>query len=216
MYSARVERAWAESKTLHGLALAADEVERHHQRPGQYLRVRLGGAEKPFALASEPGAARLELLFKADTELTSAMGRLAPGDDLPVGLPQGAGFPVDEHQGQDLILVAAGTGIAPLRAVVRTVLPHRRRFGQILLFYGQRAESHFAYAEEHGAWRAAGIELHLVASEAGKRLQEAVRARHPETRKAAAYLCGMKGMIADVAHILGDLGLPRERVFVNA
>lgn len=215
MHAARVVRAWAETKLLHGLAVVAEEVSRHHRCPGQYLRVRLGAAEKPYALASEPGAPALELLFKTDTDLTAAMARLVPGDVIFVGLPQGAGFPVLEHVGQDLILCAAGTGIAPLRAVVRTLLPIRARFGKILLFYGQRAASHFAYAEEHDAWRAAGIELHLVASEAGKRLQEAVRAHQPDTRQACAYLCGMKPMVTDVARILGDLGLPRERVFVN-
>src|SRR5262249_54202495 len=191
-------------------------VSRHHRCPGQYLRVRLGGAENPYALASEPGAPALELLFKADTDLTAAMARLLPGDVISVGLPQGTGFPVLEHEAQDLILCAAGRGLAPLRACVRTLLPIRPRFGKILLFYGQRQASHFAYAEEHAAWRAAGIELHLVASEAGKRLQEAVRARHPDTRQACAYLCGMKGMVTDVAGIRNDLGLPRERVFVNA
>ena len=215
MHAARVERAWAETKLLHGLALVADEVSRRHSSPGQYLRVRLGGAENPYALASEPGAPTLDLLFKTDTELTAAMARLAPGDPVLVGLPQGTGFPVLEHEGQDLILCAAGTGIAPLRAVVRTLVPIRNRFGKIVLFYGQRAASHFAYAEEHAAWRAAGVELHLVASEAGKRLQEAVRARRPVTDKASAYLCGMKPMVSDVARILGELGLPRDRVFVN-
>jgi anaerobic sulfite reductase subunit B len=214
-HAARVERAWAETKMLHGLSLVAEEVSRRHDWPGQYLRVRLGGAEKPYALASEPGAPALEFLFKTDTELTQAMAKLAPGDAVLVGLPQGTGFPVRDHEGQDLILCAAGTGIAPLRAVVRTVMPVRARFGRILLFYGQRAQSHFAYAGEHAAWRAAGVELHLVASEAGKRLQEAVRARHPDTRQACAYLCGMKPMVADVARILGELGLPRDRVFVN-
>lgn len=214
-HAARVVRAWAETKMLHGLAVVADEVSRHHRRPGQYLRVRLGAAEKPYALASQPGAPALELLFKTDTDLTAAMARLVPGDAISVGLPQGTGFPVLEHVSQDLILCAAGTGIAPLRAVVRTLLPIRERFGKILLFYCQRAPTHFAYAEEHAAWRAADIELHLVASEAGKRLQEAVRARHPDTQQACAYLCGMKPMVSDVARILGELGLPRDRVFVN-
>src|SRR5262249_13795180 len=186
MSPARVERAWAETKLMHGLAVVAEDVSRRHECPGPYLRVRLARGERACAPA-------LELLFKTDTDLTAAMAKLAPGDDILVGLPQGVGFPVLEHQGQDLILCAAGTGIAPLRSVVRTLLPLRARFGKILLFYGQRAASHFAYAEEHAAWRAAGIELHLVASEAGKGRHRAARARHPDTRQACPYLCGLTG-----------------------
>jgi len=215
MYPGTVVRAWPESEMQRGLAFVSEEVSRRHGRAGQFVRIRLGEAENPYALASEPGSPELELLIKPETELTTAMSKLVPGDAFLVGAAQGKGFPVSEHEGQDLILCAAGTGIAPLRAVVRSLLPSRARFGQVLLFYGQRTKAHFAYSGEHDAWRAAGIELHLVASEGGKRLQHAVRDRHPDTERACAYLCGMKGMVTDLAHILGELGLPRDRVFLN-
>ena len=203
-------RSWAESETLRGLALVCKEVSRRHARPGQFIRVRVGDVEKPFALASEPGAPELELLYKGES-----LPAVAAGDPIRVGVPQGKGFPVEEHVRQHLILCAAGTGIAPLRAVVRSVLPVRERFGQVLLFYGQRMHTQFAYSSEHGQWAAHGVEIHLIASEGGKRLQEAVRARRPLVDGACAYLCGMKGMVTDLAVILEGMGLPRERVFVN-
>jgi anaerobic sulfite reductase subunit B len=206
-----VTRSWPESETLRGLAFVCDDVSRAHARPGQFVRVRVGDVEKPFALASEPGAHELELLYKAES-----LPPTAAGEKIHVGVPQGTGFPVEEHVGQQLILCAAGTGVAPLRAVVRTVLPMRDRFGHIYLFYGQRTQTHFAYASEHADWKARGVEIHLVASEGGRRLQQAVRARRPEVDNACAYLSGMKAMVTDLAHILGELGLPRERVFVNS
>jgi ferredoxin-NADP reductase len=210
LYQARVTRSWAESETLRGLAFTQAEVSHGHARPGQFVRVAIGTVEKPFALASEPGAPELELLYKAD-----ALPHVAAGQAMRVGVPQGKGFPVLEHQDQHLILCAAGTGIAPLRALVRTVLPIRERFGQIVFFYGQRTMTHFAYASEHAAWAAHGIELHLVASEAGRRLQEAVKATRFPVADACAYLCGMKALVTDLGHILEAMGLPRDRVFLN-
>src|SRR5687768_8028245 len=104
------------------MALSCPEISARHAAPGQYVRVKLDDGGNPYALASAPGAPELELLYKADTPLTTAMSGLAPGDALPMTAPEGAGFPVAEHRGRDLILVAAGTGIAPLRAVVHVVL----------------------------------------------------------------------------------------------
>src|SRR5262249_42654583 len=98
---------------------------------------------------------------------------------------------------------------------VRTVLPERERYRKVLLFYGQRSAAHFAYVTEHPVWRAAGVEIHLVASEDGRRLQDAVRERRPDTEQACASLCGMKAMVVDLAHILEGMGLPCSRVFLN-
>jgi NAD(P)H-flavin reductase len=215
MQPARVTRAWAASDTLRGLAFVAEEVQRRHHHPGQYLRVRLGGDDNPYALASAPRDAELELLFKTETELTLAMAQLAPGDEILVGPPEGKGFPVEKDAGRDLILCAAGTGIAPLRAVVRTILPVRARYGAVTLFYGQRTRAHFAYTDEMDGWRAAGVTVHLVASDGGGRVQDAVAAHPPATQHAVAYVCGMKAMIADLKRVFDGLGLPKERVLLN-
>jgi ferredoxin-NADP reductase len=215
-HPAQITRSWAESETLRGLAFSAPEVSRRQHHPGQYLRARLAGEDNPYALASEPGAPELELLFKTETALTHAMAALVPGDALLVGPPEGKGFPVESDEGRDLILCAAGTGIAPLRAVVRTILPRRDRYGAVTLFYGQRTRAHFAYLGEVEAWRRAGVEVHLVASDTGGgRIQEAVAARKPEVTGAVAYLCGMKSLIADLHDLFGRMGLPKERILLN-
>jgi NAD(P)H-flavin reductase len=211
----RVTRSWAESTTLRGLAFRCEAVARAHALPGQVVRVRLDGDEKPYALASEPGPGELELLFKAETSF-DALAALEPGARLQVSLPEGAGFPVADHEGRDLILCAAGSGIAPLRAVVRTILPRRRSYGAVTLFYGQRDTSHFAYSEEWPGWRAAGIDVvPLVSGDSDPRVPEAVAERRPRVANAVAYVAGMKPMIREVSRVLVALGLPEERIFLN-
>lgn len=215
-FAARVTRAWLESDTLRGLAFVQPDVAARHRAPGQYLRVRIGDEENPYALASEPGAAELELLFKVETVLTAAMSCLVAGDEMLVGAPTGDGFPLGSHEGRDFILVAAGTGIAPLRAVVHGILAARARYGKVTLFYGHRTMAHFAYVEEWDGWRAAGIEVvPVVSGDLGRRVQDTVSAHRPACDNAVAYLAGMKGMIADVRQVLAELGLGEERVFLN-
>jgi sulfhydrogenase subunit gamma (sulfur reductase) len=215
-YPARVTRAWSESETLRGLAFRADEVSRRHRAPGQYVRIRVNGDENPYALASEPGAPELELLFKPDTELTGAMAALRVGAAIRVGAPEGSGFPLADHGGRDVILVAAGSGIAPLRAVVRSVLHDRARYGAVTLFYGQREPGHFAYSGEWEEWRAGGVEVIPVASgEGSRRVQDALLHKSPRLDNAVVYLAGMKRMIAEVRRRLVEMGLDDTRVFLN-
>lgn len=216
-HRAVVTRAWNASETLRGLAFVVDDEDfvHRHRQPGQYLLVRIGAAENFYALASEPGAPEPELLYKPDTGMTVELAKLVPGDELRVGPPEGKGFPVDAHYGRDLILCAAGTGVAPLRAVLRAIAPKRDQFGDITFFYGQRTPGHFAYQDELPGWRAAAIAIHLVESERGARIPDRVAAIRPRLDNAVAYLCGMKTMIADVGDLLTTLGLPKERIFLN-
>lgn len=182
------------------------------------MKIVVNGDENPYALASEPGAPAVELLFKQETALTTAMAALQEGEEILVGPVQGKGFPVEEHTGHDLILCAAGSGIAPLRGVVREVLGMRDRYGAVTLYYGQRDATEFAYTGEHPEWRAAGVKVVLVTSsvETGeRRVQDALRAQPPPVGNAVAYLAGMKGMIAGVREVLGELGMPAERFFLN-
>jgi NAD(P)H-flavin reductase len=213
--AARVTRAWSESETLRALAFASEEIAARHTAPGQFVRVQCSNEENPYALANDPGAAELELLFKSDTSLTQAMGALAPGDEIVVTAPEGAGFPVAAHAGRDLLLIAAGSGIAPLRAVVHAVLRERARFGAVTLFYGHRELSHFAYRAEWDGWRAGGVEIVPVLSGDGGRVQDVVAARRPPLANAVAYLAGMRAMIAETRAVLVGMGLPEERVYLN-
>jgi NAD(P)H-flavin reductase len=209
-----VTRVWDETPTLRGVIVDAGDLARGHIAPGQYVKARLGEAEGFFALASAPGEP-LEILVKK-------AGALAPGDRIGMSAPHGAGYPVAAHEGRDLLLFAAGTGIAPIRAVVHQVLRARPRFGAVRLWHGQRAASELAYAREHDAWRAAGVEIVPVVSGAdpgweGARgyVQDVLRAAPPPLARAVAYVCGMKEMEDGVIEVLVGLGMPRDDVHRN-
>src|SRR5262245_57578952 len=121
MIAARVAESWDVTPTQRGLVLEVEDGWRaRHVAPGQFLRARVpgdAGEDNHFALASAPGEPP-QLLVKRAPGLSDALIALPPGGALEVSFPEGAGFPVDTHAGRDLVLMGAGTGIAPLRATL--------------------------------------------------------------------------------------------------
>jgi NAD(P)H-flavin reductase len=198
------------------------ELAAAHAVPGQVVKARAPGQPEAYlALASAPGAAHAELLVKRGAPSADA---IAAATNLELTVPFGKGFPVDTARGRDVLLFAAGSGIAPIRAVIQHLLSHRPDFGRSTLFYGQRAEADFAFRSEHLAWERAGIRVVLCASQpSGDTLQrghvqdaaQAIAFAGQDPRGAVAFVCGMKPMVEGVRDALRQAGLPPELVFQN-
>jgi NAD(P)H-flavin reductase len=150
-----VLRAWDETRAFRGVALALPAaLAEAHERPGQVVKARTPAGEGFFALASAPAAGAVDLLLKRGGKVADALAAAArPGATVELTAPFGNGFPVEEADGRDVLLFAAGSGIAPVRALVQHLLSHRDRFGRATLFYGQRHGAEFAYRDEAVAWR---------------------------------------------------------------
>ena len=229
-FTATVVRAWDDTSSLRGIELEIDAaVHVGHTTPGQYVKLTMASLEGVpirgyVALASMPALGRrVELLVKRGSALGDALAAAREGDVVRTSRVEGRGYPLDEQAGRDLLLFATGSGIAPLRAVVQRVLSSRERYGGVTLFHGHRLPSEIPYASEHDAWRRGGVDYWPVVSRpegtdwSGDRgyVQDVLRARRPSVAGAAAFLCGVRGMVAGVTEALVELGLPRERVFLN-
>lgn len=222
LHAATVVRTWTESHALTGVELRADAVARAHTHPGQYVVVTVDGeAPGHFAIASAPGHG-VELLVKRGGSTADRLAEARAGLNVRVSAPAGPGFPVEKHEQRDLVLVASGAGIAPLHAVLQHVTAHRRRFGRVSLYYGQRHAHDFAYEAELPRWDAADVRVVRVLSGndrawsgARGRVQDALGADKPKLHGAIAYVCGMRDMIAATRHVLTDLGVAATDVLTN-
>lgn len=219
--------AWDETATLRAIRLDLGDSAASHTIPGQVVKVRTPVGETYLALATAPSAdRRAELLVKrggriADTVVADA----SPGGTLELSAPFGRGYPVGEAEGKDVLLFAAGSGIAPIRAVLQYLISHRSRFGRVTLFYGQRRGGDFAYTREHAAWQAGGVRVVLCPSQeddawSGVRghVQEAARVLAfggGAPTDAVAFVAGMHAMLDGVRTALAAAGLPSERVHLN-
>jgi len=220
--------SWDETAAFRAIRLAfPPALSRAHTRPGQVVKIRTAPGEGFFALASAPDpGGRADLLVKRGGKVAdSIVDRAGPGRSLELTEPFGNGFPVSAAEGADVLLFAAGSGIAPVRALVQHLIAYRERFNRVTLFYGQRRGAEFAYQGEGLGWERGGVRVVLCPSQADDawegvrgRVQEVARtlafggARPLET---FAFVSGMSAMVEDVRRTLSQAGVSPERVFSN-
>lgn len=125
----------------------------HH--PGQFVEVSiLGIGEAPISISSSPTrGTTFELGVRVVGNVTRALHRLQAGDTFGIRGPFGNGFPVSELIGRDLLFIAGGIGLFPLRSMIQYALDRRLQFGRILLLYGCREPAEQLFHQELGEWR---------------------------------------------------------------
>ncbi len=142
----------SEKEKLFRLQLEDGNVLDH--TPGQFVQVSvLGIGEAPISIASSPTRGPVfELGVRAVGSVTQALHRLQPGKTLGTRGPFGNGFPIPELEGQDLLFVAGGTGLCPLRSTIQYALDKRHQFGKIILLYGCRQPVEQLFRQELREW----------------------------------------------------------------
>lgn len=190
--------------------------------PGQFVRLKPRVTpDGMFALAQAPGkGGRFEFLVKRGTPIAEELHAMRPGDTVDVSAAQGKGFPVEAARGKNLLLVATGTGLAPMRAVIDHVRQQRPAWGRVTLLFGAFTPSHFPWPEEFPRWEAAGIGVQQIISDLTpgwsgpvgfvQRLVESA-----PLDDTVALLVGQREMVAEVRELLTSRGLPGERVHLN-
>jgi len=137
-------------------------------RPGQFAQVSLFGAgEFPASLPPSPTEDEMFFTIRTVGGCTAALHRLRPGDRFAVRGPYGNGFPMDEFAGKNLVFVAGGIGLIPLRSCIVYALAHRERYQRIQIYYGAKTPHELMYVPNLRAWeQASGIECQLTVDRA--------------------------------------------------
>jgi sulfhydrogenase subunit gamma (sulfur reductase) len=119
-------------------------------RPGQFVELSvIGTGEAPISIASSPTRQGvLELCVRRTGRVTNALYSLPTNGVVGIRGPYGNGFPVEQMEGQDLLIIAGGLGMAPLRSLLWYALDHRDRFGAITLMYGARTPGEMLFRDE--------------------------------------------------------------------
>jgi NAD(P)H-flavin reductase len=123
--------------------------------PGQFsMLTAFGVGEAPISASGDPAEpGRLVYTIRAVGPVSSALTRLGPGDLLGLRGPFGMGWPMVEAPGRDVVIVAGGLGLAPLRPALYRLLAERARYGKIVLLYGARGPADILFRNEIESWR---------------------------------------------------------------
>ena len=142
----------------------ADQAAFRRFRPGQFAQVSVFGAgEFPLSLPASPSEQDFLFTVRSVGTCSSALHRLAAGDVFAVRGPYGNGFPMEEYRGKDLVIVAGGIGLIPLRSCILYALAHREEYGRVLVIHGARTPQDLMYLpllEE--LQRSGQLEVHLT------------------------------------------------------
>ncbi len=142
-----------ETERLFTIVQQNDETLDHD--PGQFVEVsRFGVGEVPISICSSPTRRdAFELCIRAAGRVTAALHRLKPGDEIGIRGPFGVGFPMTPLAGSDVLLIAGGLGIAPLRSLVHYIIDNRRDFGKVDILLGCRDPQSMLFSAELEFWR---------------------------------------------------------------
>lgn len=150
----RVRRETADTFTME-LVAASEGIDRPFVA-GQFNMLYVFGAgEVPISISGDPlRPGSIVHTTRAVGTVTGAMRRLRPGGMVGVRGPFGTHWPVAEAAGSDVVLVAGGIGLAPLRPALYSLLAQREKYGKIVLLYGTRSPADILFRRELEQWRA--------------------------------------------------------------
>jgi NAD(P)H-flavin reductase len=183
-----------------------------------------GIGEVPISISGDPGVPQaLVHTTRAVGAVTKGMEELKKGDSIGIRGPFGTNWPVATAEGNDVVFVAGGIGLAPLRPALYQVLANREKYGRVVLLYGARTPEDILYRKQLKEWRAdLGLEVHVSVDRATRDWRGNVGVvttlipRVPfDPYHTVAMVCGPEVMIRYTVMELERRGVAQEDIHVS-
>lgn len=198
--------------------------------PGQFVELSLPGIGAfPVSGATWPTSEILSLCIRRAGRVTSALYRLPVGATIGIRGPFGRGFPVENFLGRDVLLIAGGLGMVPLRTLLHWLLAHRQEIGEIILLYGSYDAGRLLFRREFERLVAAGtIRVAFSVDAPGDDPRgEGTIPRHTgvvgdllhdlefSPAKTVAVVCGPPVLYQHVLEKLAATGVPADAIYAS-
>lgn len=195
-------------------------------RPGQFnMLYAFGAGESAISISGDPATSNnlLTHTIRRVGTVTASLSRLNPDDQIGVRGPFGNPWPMDTLRGRDLVFVAGGIGLAPLRPAIYHALSHRSEYGRIVILAGARGPEDVLFASELDQWKTLeGVESRLTVDRAEEGwtrsvgvVTKLISKTDFDPAKTAALICGPEIMMR-YSHIeLRNRGVTDKQIFVT-
>lgn len=193
--------------------------------PGQFnMLYAFGIGEVPISISSDPARSDLVLHTIRDVgAVTHALCDLRAGRQVGVRGPYGSHWPLEQAEGGDLVIVAGGIGLPPLRPAIYAALARRDSFRRIVLLYGARTPADLLFTTELAAWRSRfDLTVEATVDSAGRGwrgnvgvVPELIGRAAFDPAETTAFMVGPEIMMRFAARALLAAGVPDDRVFLS-
>jgi sulfhydrogenase subunit gamma (sulfur reductase) len=185
-----------------------------------------GAGECTFCIASSPTRkGYIEASFKAVGKVTQAMRRLNVGDIMGFRGPYGNHFPMEEMRGNNIVFIAGGIGLAPVRCVIWNALDLRDQFKDVTIIYGARSVADLVYKRELEEWaKRSDVRLYQCVDPGGETpdwkgevcfVTSLVEKAAPPSKDSYAVVCGPPIVIRLGLPLLEKMGFAPERIYTT-
>lgn len=229
-YRMSVERVTLEAPGVRTLRLRfKDEADASafSFRAGQFAEYSaFGEGECTFCIASAPTrSGYVECTFREVGRVTAGLARLEAGDTMGFRAPLGNHFPLDKWKGCDLVFVAGGIALPPMRCVIQNVLDRRQEFGRVTVVYGAKSVEDLVYKDELREWgERPDVDLTVTVDPGGETpdwkgevgfVPSVLAKVAPSAQNAVAIVCGPPVMIKFSFPELEKLGFDDDHIFTT-
>ena len=217
-----------ESNTIFTLRLRFTDPELHKAyafQPGQFNMVYLYGVgEVAISIVSDPEDEHLyDHTIRAVGRVTRGLAKLKTGDRVGIRGPFGRGWPLEEAEGRDVLIVTGGLGCAPVVSVINYVIKRRERFGRLIIMQGVKHSDDLLWRERYEAWRGMTNTQVVVAADKGGlqwpwrigRVIEMFDEINLDPHQTIAMMCGPEGMMKAAMDKLLDQGVSEQMLFMS-
>jgi NAD(P)H-flavin reductase len=212
-------------KLFHIRIIDKDERERFTFLPGQFVMLEVPGyGEVPISISSNPiSKGYFELCIRRAGIVTSLLHKARRGARIGIRGPFGNSFPMEKMKGHNVLLIAGGLGLAPLRAPIFYVTENRSEFENVDILYGTKTPDQLLFDYQYDEWRRIDdVNLEIIVEQptpawTGKvgMITKLLDEMTIVPLKTYAIVCGPPVMFKFVCNRLREIGVPMHRMFVS-
>lgn len=195
-------------------------------KPGQFNMITaFGFGEAPISISSDPEEKEIGHTVRKVGSVTEAMALMKTEATIGIRGPYGRGWPMEQLEGKDVLIIAGGIGLAPLRPVITQISKHREKFGQFEIIYGARTPADELFKNEYESWRRLpNTSVHLTVDRVpqGEKWNGSVGLvtklldnMNTKPKNSLILICGPEIMMKFIIKGLLEKGFLPEQIFVS-